>query len=270
MMHATLTPPRHPAHRVRQVRRLLDPAMLLHVAARTRCATSTRGSWSRNPVMFVVEVGAAARPRCWPSPTRSVFACSVVVWLWLTVLFANLAEAVAEGRGKAQAATLRRARTETIGRAGCAPTAPRRRSPPPQLRLGDRGRRRGRRGHPRRRRRHRRRRQRRRVGDHRRVRAGDPRVRRGPERRSPAAPRCCPTGSSCEITAKPGESFLDRMIALVEGAARQKTPNEIALNILLASLTIVFLLATVTLQPFAVVLRGRRSRSSSWSPCWSA
>ena len=69
--------------------------------------------------------------------------------------------------------------------------------------------------------------------------------------RSPAAPRCCPTGSWCEITTKPGESFIDRMIALVEGASRQKTPNEIALNILLAGLTIIFLLAVVTLQPFA-------------------
>ncbi len=71
-----------------------------------------------------------------------------------------------------------------------------------------------------------------------------------------------------KITSKPGETFIDRMIALVEGASRQKTPNEIALNILLASLTIVFLLAVVTLQPFAIFARRRSSPSSSWSPWW--
>ena len=71
-------------------------------------------------------------------------------------------------------------------------------------------------------------------------------------RRSRAAPRCCPTGWSSQVTANPGETFLDRMIALVEGATRQKTPNEIALTILLSGLTVVFLLAVVTLQPFAV------------------
>ena len=93
---------------------------------------------------------------------------------------------------------------------------------------------------------------RRRVGHHRRVRPGHPRVRRRPLARSPAARRCCPTGSSSQITQKPGESFIDRMIALVEGANRQKTPNEIALNILLAALTIIFLLAVATLQPLAI------------------
>ena len=72
------------------------------------------------------------------------------------------------------------------------------------------------------------------------------------------------------ITANPGETFLDRMIALVEGASRQKTPNEIALNILLAALTIIFLLAVVTLQPFAIYSRQRRRRSRRWSRCWSA
>ena len=112
-------------------------------------------------------------------------------------------------------------------------------------------RRRGGRGHPRRRRRRRGHRDGRRVGDHRRVRPGDPRGRRRPLARSPAAPRCSPTGSSCRSPPSPGESFVDRMIALVEGAERQKTPNEIALTILLAALTIIFLLAVVALQPMA-------------------
>ena len=110
----------------------------------------------------------------------------------------------------------------------------------------------GRRGDPGRRRRRRGHRHRRRVGDHRRVGAGDPRVRRRPlggHRRHPGAVR---PRSSCASPPSPGETFLDRMIALVEGAERQKTPNEIALNILLAGLTIIFLLADVTLQPFAI------------------
>ena len=104
---------------------------------------------------------------------------------------------------------------------------------------------------PRRRRHRRGHRHGRRVGDHRRVRPGDPRVRRRPQRRSPAAPRVLSDRIVVQITAAPGESFVDRMIALVEGAERQKTPNEIALTILLAALTIIFLLAVVALQPMA-------------------
>ena len=92
----------------------------------------------------------------------------------------------------------------------------------------------------------------RRVGHHRRVGARSSASRAATARRSPAAPGCCPTRSSCASPPSPGETFLDRMIALVEGASRQKTPNEIALNILLAGLTLIFLLATVTLQPFAI------------------
>ena len=148
-----------------------------------------------------------ARPPCSPSPTRACSPGRSSVWLWLTVLFANLAEAVAEGRGKAQADTLRRAKH----RDRRPPAARRRhRGAGPghrRCRLGDRVVVEAGRGHPRRRRRRRGRRQRRRVGDHRRVRPGDPRVRRRPQRRSPAAPRCCPTGSSCRSPPSPGETL---------------------------------------------------------------
>ena len=203
----------------------------------------------RNPVMFVVEVGAVfSTVSAIADP--GTFAWTVVVWLWLTVVFANLAEAVAEGRGKAQAATLRRAKTETTAHRllGTDDTED---VPATQLRLGDRV-----------------------VVVAGEVIPGDGDVVDGiasvdesaitgesaPVIRESGGDRSSVTGGTkvlsdrivVEITAKPGESFIDKMIALVEGASRQKTPNEIALNILLASLTIVFLAATATLQPFAV------------------
>ncbi|MET0525467.1 MAG: potassium-transporting ATPase subunit KdpB [Nocardioides sp.] len=247
MTTLTHTPTPQPAQS-RVAGGLLDPRMLLTSLPDAARKLDPR-VMMRNPVMFVVEVGAVfstvaaiAHP--------SAFAWSVVVWLWLTVLFANLAEAVAEGRGKAQAATLRRAKTET--------TAYRmldaervEEVPATQLRLGDRV-----------------------VVVAGQVIPGDGDVIEGiasvdesaipgesaPVIRESGGDRSSVTGGTrvlsdrivVEITAKPGESFIDRMIALVEGASRQKTPNEIALNILLASLTIVFLAATATLQPFAV------------------
>jgi K+-transporting ATPase ATPase B chain len=210
----------------------------------------------RSPVMFVVEVGAAGcSVLAVSAPTA--FAWWVTIWLWITVIFANLAEAVAEGRGKAQAASLRRAKTETI--------ANRLRSdgtvenvPATQLTLGDRV-----------------------VVVAGEIIPGDGDVVEGvasvdesaitgesaPVIRESGGDRSSVTGGTkvlsdrivVEITAKPGESFIDRMIALVEGASRQKTPNEIALNILLASLTIVFLMATVTLQPFAIYSGAQQS-----------
>jgi K+-transporting ATPase ATPase B chain len=177
-----------------------------------------------------------------------------VVFLWLTVLFANLAEAVAEGRGKAQADALRRAKTDTIARRVVdrrdydGATEP---VPAPQLQQGDVV-----------------------VIEAGEMIPGDGDVIDGiasvdesaitgesaPVIRESGGDRSSVTGGTkvlsdrivVEITQKPGESFIDRMIALVEGASRQKTPNEIALNILLASLTIIFLLATVTLQPMAI------------------
>ncbi|WP_432950957.1 potassium-transporting ATPase subunit KdpB [Kribbella sp. CA-253562] len=202
----------------------------------------------KNPVMFVVEVGAIASTvlACTDS---SVFVWWIVVWLWLTVLFANLAEAVAEGRGKAQAATLRRAKTETTARRLTA-EGTEEEVPATALQLGDRV-----------------------VVEAGQIIPGDGDVVEGvasvdesaitgesaPVIRESGGDRSAVTGGTrvlsdrivVKITTKPGESFIDRMIALVEGASRQKTPNEIALNILLASLTIVFLMATVTLQPFA-------------------
>jgi potassium-transporting ATPase ATP-binding subunit len=217
----------------------------------------------RNPVMFVVGVGSVLttiiffRDVGTSSTSENVFGGLVALFLWLTVLFANFAEAVAEGRGKAQADTLRRTRSET--------TARRRRADGtideiPSTALD--------------------------VGDECVVSAGevipsDGEVIEGiasvdesaitgesaPVIRESGGDRSAVTGGTrvlsdeivVRVTARPGETFLDRMISLVEGSARKKTPNEIALNILLAALTIVFLLATVTLQPFAMFANAEQS-----------
>ncbi|WP_406290786.1 potassium-transporting ATPase subunit KdpB [Streptomyces sp. NBC_00209] len=202
-----------------------------------------------SPVMFVVLVGsvfttvlAALDPGDW-------FGWAITGWLWLTTVFANLAEAVAEGRGKAQADTLRRAKTDTVARRLTGGREER--VAGTDLRVGDLV-----------------------VCEAGDIVPGDGDVVEGvagvdesavtgesaPVIRESGGDRSAVTGGTkvlsdrivIRITTKPGETFIDRMIALVEGAARQKTPNEIALNILLASLTIVFLLAVVTLQPFAV------------------
>ncbi|MFF0265718.1 potassium-transporting ATPase subunit KdpB [Kribbella sp. NPDC004536] len=202
----------------------------------------------KNPVMFVVEVGAVAST-IFAVTDSSVFVWWIVVWLWLTVIFANLAEAVAEGRGKAQAETLRRAKTETTARRLTKDGAEEA-IPATQLQLGDLV-----------------------VVEAGQIIPGDGDVVEGvasvdesaitgesaPVIRESGGDRSAVTGGTkvlsdrivVKITTKPGESFIDRMIALVEGASRQKTPNEIALNILLASLTIVFLIATATLPTFA-------------------
>ncbi|MGH3165225.1 MAG: potassium-transporting ATPase subunit KdpB, partial [Trebonia sp.] len=210
----------------------------------------------RNPVMFVVEVGSAVT--VYDAIVQpSIFAWTITVWLWLTVLFAGLAEAVAEGRGKAQAETLRRTKTETVARrlvnwtAGAAPEALHEEEVPgTQLKLGDFV-----------------------VVEAGQVIPGDGDVVEGvasvdesaitgesaPVIRESGGDRSAVTGGTkvlsdrivVRITSKPGETFIDRMIALVEGASRQKTPNEIALNVLLASLTLIFVLAVVTLQPMA-------------------
>ena len=204
-----------------------------------------------NPVMFVVEVGSVITTvLLFRGGTAFGFNLQITLWLWFTVLFANFAEAMAEGRGKAQAETLRKARAETIahrivegGKVEQVPSS--------KLRAGDL------------------------VV----VSAGDfipsdGEITEGvasvdesaitgesaPVIREAGGDRSAVTGGTrvlsdriqVKITSNPGETFLDRMIALVEGAERQKTPNEIALNILLAGLTIIFLLAVVTLQPFAI------------------
>ena len=234
---------------------LLDPHMLWKSLPAALAKLDPRVQ-VRNPVMFVVEVGAALSTYS-AIRTETAFAWTIAVWLWLTVVFANLAEAVAEGRGKAQAATLRRTKRETMARRliGWQPGTPAaaiREEEVPGTALT--------------------------IGDHVVVEAGqiipgDGDVVEGvasvdesaitgesaPVIRESGGDRSAVTGGTkvlsdrivVKITSKPGETFIDRMIALVEGASRQKTPNEIALNILLASLTIVFLLAVVTLQPMA-------------------
>src|SRR5512134_2815051 len=253
-------PPRGPG-RVRGGR--LDPRMLVRSLPAALRKLNPATLW-RNPVMFIVEVGSV-----WTTVLAlrdpSVFAWLITVWLWLTVVFANLAEAVAEGRGKAQAETLRRARRETVARrlARWAPGQPIdatrvEQVPAPQLRLGDHV-----------------------IVEAGELIPGDGDVIEGiasvdesaitgesaPVIRESGGDRSAVTGGTrvlsdqivVRITADPGHTFLDRMIALVEGAKRQKTPNEIALNILLAGLTLVFLLAVVTLQPFAIYSDGELS-----------
>jgi K+-transporting ATPase ATPase B chain len=232
---------------------LLDPKMLWHSTPDAFKKLDPRVQF-KNPVMFVVEVGALlttgtaiAKP--------SIFNWTIVVWLWLTVVFANLAEAVAEGRGKAQAETLRRTKRDTVARRllGWQPAQVQTREEPvpgTQLLLGDHV-----------------------VVEAGETIPGDGDVVEGvasvdesaitgesaPVIRESGGDRSAVTGGTrvlsdrivVKITSKPGETFIDRMIALVEGAKRQKTPNEIALNILLASLTVIFMLAVITLQPMA-------------------
>lgn len=209
----------------------------------------------KNPVMFVVEVGAALttvfliRDLSTGSGAR-LFETQIAIWLWFTVLFANFAEAMAEARGKAQADTLRKTKTDSIARRLCN-NGKIETIPASKLRAGDT------------------------VicetGD---LIPGDGEVIEGiatvdesvitgesaPVIRESGGDRSAVTGGTkvlsdqvkIRITSNPGETFLDKMIALVEGAERQKTPNEIALNILIAGLTLIFLLAVATLHPFAI------------------
>jgi K+-transporting ATPase ATPase B chain len=210
----------------------------------------------RNPVMFVVGVGSVLTTILFfkdlssSSTNENVFAGLVALFLWFTVLFANFAEAVAEGRGKAQADTLRKTRSETLARRR-RPDGTIEEVPSTALEVGDEC-----------------------VVTAGEVIPSDGEVIQGiasvdesaitgesaPVIRESGGDRSAVTGGTrvlsdeivVRITARAGETFLDRMIALVEGSERKKTPNEIALNILLAGLTIIFLLATVTLQPFAM------------------
>jgi potassium-transporting ATPase ATP-binding subunit len=211
-----------------------------------------------NPVMFVVEVGSVLttlqliRGIIAPIPgvTNTQFELQITLWLWFTVLFANFAEAMAEGRGKAQADNLRKSKTETIAHRVISGSQTED-VPAPQLRKDDIV-----------------------IVSAGEFIPGDGEIIEGvasvdesaitgesaPVIREAGGDRSAVTGGTrvlsdqikVKITSNPGETFIDRMIALVEGAERQKTPNEIALNILLAGLTIIFLLAVVTLQPFAI------------------
>ena len=208
-----------------------------------------------NPVMFVVEIGSVLttfyliRDFGTASSSENVFALGVVIWLWFTVLFANFAEAVAEGRGKAQADTLRKTRAETVAYVQRDDDVVEVASS--QLQLGDLC-----------------------VVVAGQLIPGDGDIVEGiatvdesaitgesaPVIRESGGDRSSVTGGTrvlsdrivVRITSKPGETFLDRMIALVEGASRQKTPNEIALDILLAGLTIIFMFTVVSLQPFSI------------------
>ncbi|MFF7359642.1 potassium-transporting ATPase subunit KdpB [Streptomyces sp. NPDC008125] len=210
----------------------------------------------KSPVMFVVLIGSVLTTVLAATDPTDWFGWAITAWLWLTTIFANLAEAVAEGRGKAQADTLRKAKTDTIARRLEGPREER--VPGTELRIGDLV-----------------------VCEAGDIIPGDGDVVEGvasvdesaitgesaPVIRESGGDRSAVTGGTkvlsdrivIKITTKPGETFIDRMINLVEGAARQKTPNEIALNILLASLTIVFLLAVATLQPFAVYAGSKQS-----------
>jgi K+-transporting ATPase ATPase B chain len=216
----------------------------------------------KNPVMFVVEVGAAfltlkVLANILTGASENLgFEIQITLWLWFTVLFANFAEAMAEGRGKAQADTLRKSKTETMatlledGKKIIVPAADLRKGDLVLVEAGE-------------------------------FIPGDGEVIEGvasvdesaitgesaPVIRESGGDRSAVTGGTkvlsdwikVRISSNPGETFIDRMIALVEGAARQKTPNEIALNILLAGLTIIFLLAVVTLQPFAIYSNARQT-----------
>ena len=223
------------------------PASLLAALPNALKALDPRVMW-HNPVMFVVEVGAALTTVLCVTD-YSGFSVWIAVWLWLTVLFANLADSVAEGRGRAQAASLRAGRDTAVARrldAGVEVQVP-----AAELRKGDLV-----------------------VCEAGDTIPGDGEIIEGvasvdeaaitgesaPVVRESGGDRSSVTGGTrvlsdrivVRITADPGKSFVDRMIALVEGSVRSKTPNEIALNILLASLTIVFLLVIMALQPMAV------------------
>jgi potassium-transporting ATPase ATP-binding subunit len=236
-------------------RSLLDPTIVRGALVDSVRKLHPR-TQARNPVMFVVLVGSVLTTILFvrefgdSTADENVFTGLVSLFLWFTVLFANFAEAMAAGRGKAQADTLRRARSDTTAQRRLADGSL---EPVPSSRLD--------------------------VDDVVVVSAGemipsDGEIIEGiasvdesaitgesaPVIRESGGDRSAVTGGTrvlsdqivVRITARPGETFLDRMIALVEGAERQKTPNEIALNILLAGLTIVFMLAVVTLQPFAI------------------
>ncbi len=256
-MSTTMAPPEPPAsllpQKLQRARPLFD-AEIVRRATFSSLAKLNPATLLKNPVMFVVEVGAAIttllliRDIFIGAPGIG-FQIQISLWLWFTVLFANFAEAMAEARGKAQADSLRKAKTDVSAKKitsnGSIQSVP-----GSSLRMGDIV-----------------------VCDAQDMIPGDGEVIEGvatvdeavitgesaPVIRESGGDRSAVTGGTrvlsdqikIRITSNPGETFLDRMIALVEGAQRQKTPNEIALNILIAGLTLIFLLAVITLQPFS-------------------
>jgi K+-transporting ATPase ATPase B chain len=250
--------PAHPASGSRRRQRQVPMGPLIRQAVIDSVRKLNPAGLIHNPVIFVTEVGSVISTYYFISSLVSGsaeygFLGAIAAWLWFTVLFANFAEAMAEGRGKAQADTLRKMRTETMANRVVDGTTEK--IPATKLRKGD-------------------------IvmvsaGE---VIPGDGEVIEGiasvdesaitgesaPVIRESGGDRSAVTGGTkvlsdqikVHITSEPGETFLDRMIALVEGASRQKTPNEIALNILLAGLTIIFLLVVVTLLPYAIYSGG--------------
>ena len=245
-----------PTTQRKQARGLSDPEILIPATWSSIKKLDPRVQ-IRNPVMFVVEIGAVITAIAWfiqlgggkplgGGNEPSWFTFTVSIWLWLTVVFANLAEAMAEGRGKAQADALRAMRTDTVAVMQDGTT-----KPASELHRGDFV-----------------------VIEAGELIPGDGTVTEGiasvdesaitgesaPVIRESGGDRSAVTGGTrvlsdrlvVEITQEPGHSFLDRMISLVEGAERRKTPNEIALNILLAALTLIFLLVIVALRPYAL------------------
>jgi K+-transporting ATPase ATPase B chain len=249
--HPTRTPVEAQHHRAEKTGRIgagvFDPRQLVISLPDALRKLDPRHQ-ARNPVMFVVWVGSLLTT-VFAVGDPGVFTVGVALWLWFTVLFANLAEAVAEGRGKAQADTLRRTKKETMARR-LAEDGGEELVPGVELRVGNLV-----------------------VVEAGQLIPGDGDVVEGiatvdesaitgesaPVIRESGGDFSSVTGGTTvlsdrivvRITTKPGESFVDRMIALVEGASRQKTPNEIALTILLSTLTIIFLLAVLSLQPVA-------------------
>jgi K+-transporting ATPase ATPase B chain len=258
----------------RRSRPLFDPPIVRRAIRESFVKLDPRLE-AKNPVMFVVWVGSLITTAIWVKDIlpgsqaghwETAFVGQIALWLWFTVLFANFAEAIAEGRGKAQADELRKTRTTTMAnrldKSGKIEQVP-----APALRKGD-------------------------IvvcaiGD---MIPSDGTIVEGiasvdesaitgesaPVIREAGGDRSAVTGGTkvisdqikIEITANPGETFIDRMISLVEGAARQKTPNEIALNILIAGLTLIFLFATVTLLPFAQynVVQAQQAHSTGEAP----
>ncbi len=234
-------------------RPLFDP-QIIGRATKESFVKLNPAALAKNPVIFVVEVGAAITTillvrDIFTHAAGISFTLQIALWLWFTVLFANFAEAMAEARGKAQADSLRKTKTDALAKR-CLPSGKIEEASASALRAGDVV-----------------------VCDAGDIIPGDGDVIDGiatvdesvitgesaPVIRESGGDRSAVTGGTkvlsdqikIRITSNPGETFLDRMIALVEGAERQKTPNEIALNILIAGLTLIFLLAVVTLQPFA-------------------
>jgi potassium-transporting ATPase ATP-binding subunit len=234
---------------------MLEPAILRRALPQAFVKLDPR-HMIRVPVMFVVEVGSLVTTVEFIGNPH-LFTGLIALWLWATVLFANFAEAVAEGRGKAQADTLRRSRRETTAFL-LRPDGSTEEIPAAQLRMGDLC-----------------------IVQAGQVIPGDGDIIEGlavvdesavtgesaPVLRESGGDRCAVTGGTVvlsdrivvKVTSNPGETFLDRMIALVEGASRQKTPNEVALDILIAGLTLILLVAVVTLQPMAIYSKAIQS-----------